>query len=508
MNWLIKKILGAMVLTIVCIHAFEPPPCKSKKDEYQEMQELAEQFVMESHLDDIFEKILHSYVSYKPIGFEYLSSLTLQELLVYTQRMESAAAASFAKQYNRGLNAINQFIIDITNNVKAELEKRKKPKKTDFQVLILQKPLYLNGLTFKELQDMLSTVERILNDTIEQERWAKELHMDNKAFIEVARQLKKMLMEDIKQVNKLVDQALEKLAQEKKDELAKSAEIKDALKGEHAKESVQKIEEISKQFPEFFKNIPPEIQLRFLNKFETIYAKNKSITAVLANLYKDPLQTKEQRLIALGEVLGFHSYYSYGYVFFDNGERARGVTLPQYLKVQREFKQAMEYEKVLALEQESIYMVNELVKTYKIHLMPIDVLDEIVMLIRLYELIQKDKDFSSRLKTFKILINPYQQKDITYAKVVIYASGKENAQKMLNSIYAKFKNMVGLDIAPRYNAKVTDLIWIAQGDGDYKLEQPFISYYESPLRVYYRADITGAAQNYHLINPETGKEII
>jgi hypothetical protein len=138
--------------------------------------------------------------------------------------------------------------------------------------------------------------------------------------------------------------------------------------------------------------------------------------------------------------------------------------------------------------------------------MPLDVLDEVIIVLRLYELIQKDKDFSDALKTFKIIINPYRTNDTIYAKVVIYANGKENAQKILNTIYAKFKNTAGLGIAPRFNAKVTDLIWIAQGDGDYKVE-PFVGYYELPGRVYYREDITGTIQNYHLINPMTGKEI-
>jgi hypothetical protein len=505
MNCPIKKIIAVITCAVLGIQASQKPVCLTQEE--KEYHELADQFLAEIHLDDIFEKILQSYVSYKPMGLRYLSTQTVQELYHYGDRRSlSESAAAYDKQYNRGVNVITQFIRDIMSNLRAELEKRKAPKKTDFQVVIAQKPLNLNGLTFKELQEMQSVVERILADTIEQERWAKELRMNPPAFIEHARQLKKMLTDDIEQINKRVDQALEKLAQEKNDERAKSAQTKDALQGKHAQESAQKLEEIAKKFPEFFNNIPAEIQLRFLNEFETMYAKNKSITAVLTDLYKDPARTKEQRLITLGTLLGFQSYYSYGYVFFDNGERARGVTLPQWLKVQRELKRAMEYEQVVKLEQESITMVHELVKTYKIHLMPLDVLDEVIIVLRLYELIQKDKDFSDALKTFKIIINPYRTNDTIYAKVVIYANGKENAQKILNTIYAKFKNTAGLGIAPRFNAKVTDLIWIAQGDGDYKVE-PFVGYYELPGRVYYREDITGTIQNYHLINPMTGKEI-
>ena len=526
MKGLVKKMVVLLSMGIVLIRAFEPPlPCPKevKKEDWQVMQELAEQFIIEIPLDVVLEEILGSYMNYKPIGLAYLSTQTIKELIPYIERIDSKAAVSYQEYYNkgleerskRGLNVIMDFFLRITQQLKLELQKRVKSGENDFQRIILQKPINLNGLTFKELQDMLGAVERILNNQTEQKRWAVELHMDDGAFVALVQKLKKLLTVDITQVNKRVEEALTQLEQEKEKELARSTEVKEALKGEHAQESMQKVEEIKKQFPDFFNNIPAELQLRFLNEFETIFGKGRKITDVLADLYpKNLAKAKMQRLIALGNALGYKSYDGgAGYIFFDNGERARGVILPKYIRVQRQFAREIEFEKVEELEKESRELISEVVKTYKIHLMPIDSLDEIIILLHMHDAITLDKDLSKRLKTFKIIVDPYRQTDrvtgqpIIFAKVVLYASGKEDAQNILNSIYKKFKNIAGLDIPPRFNAKVTDLIFIAQGDGDYKVE-PFIGYYEQPKRVYYRSDITGKLENYHLIHPGTGKEII
>jgi hypothetical protein len=93
------------------------------------------------------------------------------------------------------------------------------------------------------------------------------------------------------------------------------------------------------------------------------------------------------------------------------------------------------------------------------------------------------------------------------ANIVIYAaSGKENAQKLLNKIYAIFKYQEGLNINPRWNEKVTSLIYFAQGDGDAKKLKENAKFFESGDeygngKVYFNPTVTGVYQDYHLINP-------
>ena len=139
--------------------------------------------------------------------------------------------------------------------------------------------------------------------------------------------------------------------------------------------------------------------------------------------------------------------------------------------------------------------------------MPVDAIDQIKILLQMDKAIKTDPELSSLITVFKILVHPYRQGDVIFPKVVIYAFGKENTQRILNGIYQQFKDVPGLGFEPRYNAKVNDLIWVAQGDGDNKVDR-YEAYYEMPGRVYYRPDITGKPQNYHLLHPETGKEII
>ena len=51
--------------------------------------------------------------------------------------------------------------------------------------------------------------------------------------------------------------------------------------------------------------------------------------------------------------------------------------------------------------------------------------------------------------------------------VVIYAAtGKNNAQYVLNTMYEQFTDMKGLGLVPRYNVKFTDFLYALQGNGD------------------------------------------
>ena len=74
------------------------------------------------------------------------------------------------------------------------------------------------------------------------------------------------------------------------------------------------------------------------------------------------------------------------------------------------------------------------------------------------------------IAAFKVMVSDkVEVNGIYYPRMVIYpAKGKDNGQKALNKLYAGLKDIPGLGMKPLYNAKVTDLIWIAQGDSYYK----------------------------------------
>ncbi len=81
-------------------------------------------------------------------------------------------------------------------------------------------------------------------------------------------------------------------------------------------------------------------------------------------------------------------------------------------------------------------------------------------------------------------------KDNIVPKIVIYAvTGKDKAQYVLDEVYKEFLQLEGLDMPPRFNEKVTSLIYFAQGDGDEKLLPKKQYLFEFPDRVYYRDDV-------------------
>lgn len=149
-----------------------------------------------------------------------------------------------------------------------------------------------------------------------------------------------------------------------------------------------------------------------------------------------------------------------------------------------------------------------IVQEYKIHLMPQGDLTPIIL--KLLEALAKDQELQQLIAAFKVLVKPeYKKKREIIPRVVIYATaGKQNAQELLNKIYNLFAGIPGLNERPRYNAKVTDLIWISQGDSVDKDNSEYANYYELPQKVYFSPLITGKYQNYHLLHPATGKEII
>jgi len=141
-------------------------------------------------------------------------------------------------------------------------------------------------------------------------------------------------------------------------------------------------------------------------------------------------------------------------------------------------------------------------RVYKIHLMPLKhMIPEI-----LYQILQQinaDQAFKNSIKMLKFNISfPLNPSKVNpeIATIVIYPTLEDHsAQYVLNTIYTLFKEYQGLNITPRWNKKVTDLIYWAQGHGDDKGDE--FSFLYTPDRITYRPDLTGTITDYHLKDP-------
>lgn len=146
-----------------------------------------------------------------------------------------------------------------------------------------------------------------------------------------------------------------------------------------------------------------------------------------------------------------------------------------------------------------------LVSQYKIHLMP-KWKDLPNTIMKLFETIKKNSQLQNAIGHMKCsvlnidLTDNYGQ---VVPRIVIYAAdGKENAQLILDTVYALFKNQEGAGQTPRFNQKVNDLIYFAQGDADVKmrLEDKFL---ETKEKIYFNPNMipSGAHDGYHLRIP-------
>ncbi|HML19205.1 MAG TPA: hypothetical protein PKD74_01350 [Candidatus Dependentiae bacterium] len=149
-------------------------------------------------------------------------------------------------------------------------------------------------------------------------------------------------------------------------------------------------------------------------------------------------------------------------------------------------------------------IMKNLVSEYKIHLMPTDdrFIDAVIALSRA---IKDDKDLRQVVHQVKIkpILEPLALSAPAYRalpKIIIYVYGtKDRIQRALNSIYAVFKDWQGVNRTPAFNEKVTSFIYFTQGDRTEKLTYP--EYFEEPDRIYFKADVTGRHEDYHLKNP-------
>lgn len=139
-------------------------------------------------------------------------------------------------------------------------------------------------------------------------------------------------------------------------------------------------------------------------------------------------------------------------------------------------------------------IMHKLIADYKIHLMPVGDLTPILS--KLFQLIRDTPQLQNDI--WRIKFNKkYDDEQLKRAgsgtaaarpKIVIYpASGKDAAQRVFDTIYAHFKNDPGLGIAPRFNQRITDLIYVAQGNGDDKEAYNNKEYFQAPDYVYFDA---------------------
>jgi hypothetical protein len=188
------------------------------------------------------------------------------------------------------------------------------------------------------------------------------------------------------------------------------------------------------------------------------------------------------------DAMGFHID---GYLVFANKDLMQGAASAQDLRIVR-FK----------LNFDTQELCSELASNYKIHLMPFDE-DIVEIMRRLLQHLTQNNDLQRAISHFKIHTHTdsIQHTDGMYLPImVIYChANKDAAQYVLNEVHALFKHKQGLNITPRYNRKITSLIYYAQGDGDRK-DGIYSDYYEEGL-VHYHPKFEGVIKDYWLDNP-------
>lgn len=264
------------------------------------------------------------------------------------------------------------------------------------------------------------------------------------------------------------------------------------------------------KYPKLFANLPLQYKKTILEYFEK------------QDLLKNPavnIEDEMMRLLNVYLALGNHFKiqiqfnWRQGYIYFDREH----VLLHGYASGGPKF---MQFDKDGKLKSWTEEQKKDAAQIYKIHLMPKPD-DMPVILIRVLEEVQKNPTFANLIAYFKIKYNLKELKDNygqTLPVMVLYPSnGKDNAQQLLNIVYSLFKDMQGLDITPRYNQKVTDLIYFAQGNADDKNDSlrlitgksdpnwATFDYYEQPDMIYFKPDFVTPGQfvDYHLKTPST-----
>lgn len=284
--------------------------------------------------------------------------------------------------------------------------------------------------------------------------------------------------------------------------------------------------QIRGQLPLLFMYIPQELNSAIARYIPYRFPNKEAVVAGLESAMGSTLSRRMFVWYALAYEFGLAPFYDFnqGYFYFEQPEepmapvvlkgKRKDYRLDHLKRLENEIFQREKSGKLneLTAQAKAKYqeMLQALPQEYKIHLMPKE--DPTIIIVKLLQALKNDPELQSLIAAFKVIAaDTIFRGDTVYPIVVMYpTSGKANTQKALNKLYAVFKNDSGLGVPPRYNAKVTDLIWIAQSDSHIKSKKEYESSFEQPGRVYYSKDFTGKDknENYHLIHPETGKEIV
>jgi hypothetical protein len=172
----------------------------------------------------------------------------------------------------------------------------------------------------------------------------------------------------------------------------------------------------------------------------------------------------------------------------------------------------------IKIKQQSARDKSRLTNNYKIHLMPKE--DEFETIILKIAKLFTNAYFTHVVNSVKIFpLYPMQLEEIknfgplanelVVPGIIMYADSKKNAQGALNFLYKELAEFQGINVHPRFSAQITNLIYITQGDGDYKTDPLFQRFYEKPDKIYYNPITIGEpAKNYHLVYPNTDIEVV
>lgn len=285
-------------------------------------------------------------------------------------------------------------------------------------------------------------------------------------------------------------------------------------------------DELISLFPRFFEYVPANLHQAITDYIPYAYPDQNVLISELSKLMYNEFSLKRLKWTALGYAFGLMPYYSFdqGYFYFEQPiprdensilraiREDKSVTalldLEETIKKLSNSRDIKKDDFIKQAKSEWEEVAKSLVTEYKIHLMPQG--DLTPTIVTLLTLLKKDPEMQDLIAAFKVMVtDKVVVNGVGYPRVVIYpAKGKQNAQRALNKLYAGLKEIKGLGIKPLFNKKVTDLIWIAQGDSNYKKYSQYKQYFEQPKLVYFRKDLTGKDENYHLLHPETGKEIV
>jgi len=171
-----------------------------------------------------------------------------------------------------------------------------------------------------------------------------------------------------------------------------------------------------------------------------------------------------------------------------------------------EAKKMLSYESAVdknILNENDVIRLGELAKCYKIHLMPQKDEIPLVLFILICELMKRTELYNNMFD-FKFCIPcPPVGKEDPVPTIILYPLlNKLSAQTVLNIVYKLFKDtgIKGTGVVPRYNQKVTDLLYWAQGNGGEKNENKYKNYFDKSL-ICYRPDFTGEYVDYYLKDP-------